>query len=436
MPTPAATEGEAPVTVAPAPIPLSLDAVFRLADEQNAQVSLARERLSEAYAEHCIKKRSWIPDIYVGTAWYRHEGGIQLQEGPNIYSSTGANFNGLEIDSRIDLNEIAYQQVNAHRKVWQQKGEVRKVTSETLVDAATTYIDLLAARTAEAIVREENAKLTELINQAKTAAAEPLFQADVARLEAELEGQLQLLAKLRSQGTAASAKLAYLLQIDPACEIIPVDKQLVPFELIDTNVPPGELVAHALQTGPGVEEMEGLLAVIHEGIAKSKGLASLLPIFEVRMAEGAFGAGPGQTSVWNNRWDLGMQARWNLSPYFTKNERIKAAQAKVNQAHLAYQDLRGKLAAGVLEAHETSTATKEQIDRGEKQITRASDAYTKSNQRRVDLPRQYPFTDVLLSISSLTRARLGYVAAVSEHDKAQVRLMVLLGAGSCRAFGK
>jgi hypothetical protein len=42
---------------------------------------------------------------------------------------------------------------------------------------------------------------------------------------------------------------------------------------------------------------------------------------------------------------------------------------------------------------------------------------------------------VLLSINSLTRARLGYVAAVSEHNKAQIRLMVLLGPAACQGIG-
>ena len=51
-------------------------------------------------------------------------------------------------------------------KVELVSGELRKVTSETLLEAATTYIDLLAARGAEAIVREENTKLTELLKQA------------------------------------------------------------------------------------------------------------------------------------------------------------------------------------------------------------------------------------------------------------------------------
>ncbi len=408
--------------------------MFRLAEEQNAQVALARERVNEAYAEKCIAQQKWLPDIYVGTAYYRHEGGIQLQEGSNIYSSTGANFNGLEIDGRFDIREFAYQKVNAQRKVWQQKGELTKITSETLLDAASTYIDMLAARTAEAIVREEREKFTELLKQAKGAADDLLPQADITRIESEIEGQNQLLAKLRSQSAAAAAKLMYLLQLDPACELIPVDQQLVPFDLIDIHMSAADLVEHALRNGPGVNEMEGLLATIQEAMSKSKS-TEYWPILEARVAEGLFGAGPGSSSVWNNRWDLGLQARWNLTSYLTRCDRMRAAQAKVSQAHVAYQDLRGKLTAGVQEAHITSAATKQQIEHGAAQIDKAKESYTQSNLRRTDRPTRYPFTDVFLAIGTLSRARLGYVLAVSEHNKAQVRLMVLLGPGASRAMG-
>jgi outer membrane protein TolC len=195
-----------------------------------------------------------------------------------------------------------------------------------------------------------------------------------------------------------------------------------------------ELVDHALRNGPGVNEMDGLLAMIHESMAKSK-RTEWMPIVGARMAEGAFGAGPGASSTWDNRWDLGLQARWNLTPFITRSDRLKAAQAKANQAHVAYQDLRGKLTAGVQEAQITSRSTQEQIAYGAKQIEKAKESYTQSNTRRAERPTRYPFTDVFLSISSLTRARLGYVSAVSDHNKAQVRLMVLLGPGACQAMG-
>jgi outer membrane protein TolC len=167
--------GEPGTPSAAAPVlALGLDTVFRLAEEQNSQVALARERVREAYAEQDVAASRWLPDIYAGTAFYRHEGGIQNEDGTLTHSSTQAFFAGMEIDSRLDIKEVAYQQVNAQRKVWQQKGELSKVTSETLLEAATTYIDLLTARTGEAIGTDLEKSLRDLHDRAeKLATVEP-----------------------------------------------------------------------------------------------------------------------------------------------------------------------------------------------------------------------------------------------------------------------
>ncbi|HEV3262442.1 MAG TPA: TolC family protein, partial [Gemmataceae bacterium] len=168
--------------------PIGLDTVFRLAEEQNPQIALARERVREAYAEKDVAQSKWLPDVYVGTAYYRHEGGIANEDGTLTHSSYGSMFAGMELNSAVDVRDIAYQQVNAKRKVWQQKGELSRVTSETLLDASNTYIDWLTARTGEAIAREMMADLRDLLGRARDLAkVDKGVQVEVSRLEAELD---------------------------------------------------------------------------------------------------------------------------------------------------------------------------------------------------------------------------------------------------------
>ena len=413
-------------------LPISLDTVLRLAEEQNAQVAQARARVREAYAERDAARKKWLPDLNVGTAYYRHEGGIQNEDGTFLHSSFGAMFAGLEVNSRLDIREVAFQQVNAQRKVWQQRGDLSRVTSETLLDATNTYIDLLTARTGQAISRELEEKLTDLLEQAqKLYSEERAARGEVRRIQAELDGQRATAVKLEHQAAAAAATLLYVLHLDPSAELVPVDGRLVPFELIDPTLPTGDLVAQALRTGPGIRELQGLLALIHESIARAKGPAQFLPVFEVRMLEGGFGAGPGDSLTWDNRWDLGVQARWNLSAVATKTDLQRAAQAKVQQAHLAYDDLRGKLTAGVQEARETSLGSRDEMQLSSAQIRNARDAYEFSALRRREDPRNTTFTEVLLAIGALSRAQMNYLNAVSAYDKAQLRLMVLLGPAAC-----
>src|SRR5207244_12389442 len=134
-----------------------------------------------------------------------------------------------------------------------------------------------------------------------------------AMIEADLNGYRQLAQRMVRAQQAASARLVYLLGLDPCTELIPVDDHLQPFELIDARAPTCDLVTRAVAAGPGVRELEGLLNLLQNSIAKANGPARLLPVFEVRMAEGAFGAGPGDSLTWDNRWDLGLQARRDRS---------------------------------------------------------------------------------------------------------------------------
>src|SRR5439155_6950453 len=141
-PTAPAPRADAPVTpakateppqpVAPAAVhpvlPVSLDAVLQLAEGQNPQLAVARERVRQAYAERDLAGLSWLPEVHVGAGYYRHEGGIQDQDGRLIRSSTGAVIAGLDLAARLDLRAAAFAQLDAARKELQQKGELRRLT--------------------------------------------------------------------------------------------------------------------------------------------------------------------------------------------------------------------------------------------------------------------------------------------------------------------
>jgi outer membrane protein TolC len=414
-------------------IPISLDTVFRLAQDRNAQVNLAREKLQETFANRDVVAKRWLPDIYAATTYWRHEGGIQNEDGTLTNSSFGGAFAGMEVHTTVDIRDLAFQKVDAQRKIWQQRGELSKLTSENLLDAASTYIDLLAARTGEAVGLKLQGYLEELLGRArKLADIDPGAEVEVERIAAELASQQQILRKLREGATEANARLVYLLGLDPCTELTLIDHQLVPLGLVDASVPACELVAQALRGGPGIQEMEGLLALIHESTERSRGLAQLLPVVEMRMIEGAFGAGPGDQQEWVNRWDLGVQARWNLTEFHTARERKRVLQSKIEQAHLTYEDLRGKLAAGVQASREASLSGLEQARFGQTQIEHAQKAYERSNYRLINNIKGRSPSEVLLAIRALGGAQLNYLNALRDHDKAQIRLLILLGLGERR----
>ena len=410
------------------PLPISLDTVLRLAQDQNGQMAIARQRLQEAFARQDLAAKKWLPELTIGTAYYRHEGGIQDFDGQFIHSSYGSLFAGLEMRGKLDLRETAYQRIDAERKVWQQKGELSKLTSETLLDAAGTYVDVLAAGTSAVVSLESEKRLADLAVLTQTLAKiDPGLRIELVRVNSEIQGQKIMTRKLREGAANGSSKLTYLLGIDPKSDFLIVDRRLIAFELVDHNQPSEVLVDQAVARGPGVRELEGLLNLIEDARAKSNGPGRFMPIFEVVMAEGAFGAGPGAQSTWDNRWDLGVHVKWNLTEALTAREKRRLADTQTQQARLSYQDLRAKLALGVHEAREACLSAEEQMRLGELQIKSAEESYELSNTRFQENIKGRSSSEVLQAIRGLAGARLNYLQAVRDFDKAQLRLFVLVG---------
>lgn len=424
----------APAAVAPAPapraVPISLDTVLRLAQQQNRQITMAQAKLEEAFADQALAdKKRWLPDVFLGAGYYRHEGGIQDFQGNLVHSSYGSILSGVQLTGKLDPRENLLTRVDAERKVWQQKGELSKLSSENLLDAATTYIDLLAARAGEAVARESEASLAGLLESArKLAEIEPGMRVEVSRIETELSAHKVLSRKLSEGARSASAKLAYLLGLDPAGDLLTVERQLVPIELVDANQAVQALVEQAFAQGPGVRELEGLLQVIEEARARAEGAQRFWPSVELNMLEGAFGAGPGSRLDWDNRWDMGLQFRWNLSEAVTARERRQQADVKMRQLQLSYQDLRAKLTLGVLEAREASLSGQEQVPLAQERIAHAEQAHAQSQTRWQEGIKGRAPSEVLMAIRSLSGARLEYIQTLRDLDKAQLRLLILTGA--------
>jgi outer membrane protein TolC len=432
LPPPAQLPAQAPAgeSAAGKMLPICLDTVLALAGQQNLQVALARERLAQSETEEHVAELAWLPEIDVGAAYWRHEGGIQNEDGTLTHSSYGGLAGGLVIAGRLDLKEAALKRVNAERQVIEHQGEVSRQTSDTLLDAGQTYVDLLQARTGEAVTARTQQRAEKLLERANKLLAEkePSAKLMAKALEAQVLGLRQVRAKLHQQGDAAGAKLAYLLNLHPGVCLEPLDPRLAPFELVDACQPVEDLVGRARAQGPGVAEMERLVALVEGAIAQAHSPARLLPTFAVGVGEGVFGAGPGHRLDFDNRLDAGVAAYWNLTKLLTAKDEMRVAESKLHQAHLSYQDLLAKLTAGVEESREASLSGREQVSLAGKQVAAAGEAYDLADKRLQDLAPGSSITEVLQALQTLETAEASYVAELAAYDKAQLQLLVLLGA--------
>lgn len=424
---PSAPPGTGTPHATPKVVPINLDTVLRLANDQNGQIALAREKINEAYAQRDVACKCWLPTLEIGPSYWRHEGGIQDFNGRLIHSSYGGLFAGMEILGRFNVQEAVYHTVKAEQEIWQRKGEASKMTSEKLLEASSTYIELLTLRTLEAISVDLEAKIKKVRDQAqKIAETEPGKKAEVAFIDAALTAQRAYTREIQEGARVATARLLYLLGLDPCAELQVMDSQMVAIRLVDDQAPVETLVAQALATGPGIRELEGMLSLLNDSIARSQGPGRLMPVVEVRLAEGAFGAGPGSKLDWDNRFDICLNARWNLTALASANDRLRAANSQLHQTEISYQDLRARLTKEVQAAREVSLSATERAKLGETGIEQARDAYRRSEDRLGNFP-DAKHTDVLKGIEALGKAQIAYLQALRDFNQAQLRLLIFTG---------
>jgi outer membrane protein TolC len=422
---------ETPATTAsaiPKEVPITLDAVLRIAEQTNAKIGGAREKLRESQMNAEQAQSCWMPNVYAGAGYYRHEGGIQDFNGRLIHSSYGAFMPGLQLKTEWDVRETTFKQLDAERKIWQQKAELSQVNSEVLLEAATTYVDLLTARRAEELFRQLERYERKVLGRAEIIAkTESAADALIAGLRSSLSAREYQAAQMRQQGDAASAKLVYLLGLPPLTRLVPVDPVLVPVELLDTTPAKEVLVERALTSGPGVQELTGLMNTIQLGLDKSYSRQNLLPTVEVCVWEGMIAAGPGLSTSVDNRLDVCLHVKWNLTELMQAEDKRAIARSKLEQTRWTLQDVKNRLASTVQEAQNAVHASREMIGLSTAQIQQASRQYELSDKRVEDGTKGASPADVVTAIRALELAHFNYVQATRDHNKAQARLLVLVG---------
>jgi outer membrane protein TolC len=376
---PPPTPADAP-TLLPAPAPavhpaahpavsrvaiLSLDGVLRLADEQNTQISEARLRVDEAVAAAEVACASRLPDC---------------------------------------LRDEQFRSTTAPARVWQQRVEYARTRYEVLQDAGNTYVDWVTARHGARIEAELQADEQKLLKKAQALAKdEPSAEALVEMIRTGMSGRDQAITRLRQQAEAAATKLASLLGLDGAL-LQPADDAAAlagtgegpaPAALVDADQPAEALAEQAEANGPGARELRGLESAVVKALEKAQRLERMCSL-------------TGSCSVCG---------------------RLRIAHLKLDEVHVAQEDQRRKLRAGALEARSAILSGREQMAQAREVIRHARESQRLGNVHLEDKVRRESVSDVEQSIRSLQAGRLGYIQVVSDYDKAEVRLLLLLGLG-------
>mgnify|MGYP001029731266 CR=1 FL=1 len=435
---------ESPPTILEAEVqPLDLNTALRLAGVQNPQLLIARQRVVEAAALRQLAAAQILPSINLGMNYDNHTGNLQQSNGNILpvnrsafYVGSGSGATaagtvpvpGVLLEGNIAEKSFAF--LASRQLVEVQEATAVAVRNQTFLQTTLAYSELLRAEGKRAIalqVRDEAKRLAQLT--AAYANAGQGRQADAQRAQTELESRENDIKSAEEAILVSSARLSYVLNVDPSIRLHPTDAFIVPHPVVPDPIALRELIAIGLLQRP---ELKARQAAIRQSMLELQG-AKLLPFSPtilIGFSGGAMGGGSNLVrpifGAFGNRSDFDVFTYWTLKNCGIGNIAIiNAAKARLGVSNYQEIAVLDQVRAEVAEAYAKTHARFARIGISEKAV-RSGTRGLREDLIRIE-NRVVPAIESVNSITLLARARYAYLDSIVDYDRAQFELYVALG---------
>ena len=433
--------------------PIDLAGALRLAGARDLDVAIARERVCRSLAELEEARVLWLPSIFLGPNWIRHDGTAQVVEGKvkNISKSSlflggsaalgqgvsgpvpaggPAQISGLTTVLRF--SDAIFTPLAARQGVAARKAGVEVALNDALLGLSEAYLELQRAAGRLAIAREAVSHADTLSkitgSYARTGAG---LEADHRRSLAELDRRRRDVEVAVGELETASAELVRRTRLDPRVVVAPVEPPESVLRLAPENWPIDALITTALRTRPELAEGRAIVEATIVRLRQAR-LRPFVPSLALRTSAGGFGGGPnGFFGNFNGRNDVDVNLFWELQNLGFADRAIsrqRAADQRV--ATLELMKIQDRIASEVVRAEKARIASDRQLAEASKAVPEAlaSLELNLTNMRRgAGLPGATRPIEVLQPIQALAQARGDYLDAVLSFNRAQFRLFHALG---------
>ena len=407
--------------------PIDLPTALRLANAHNLDIQIARERLKEAKANHESSAELFFPWISPGAVYRRHENRIQDVAGNIIDADKQSYTVGGALTAQIDFGDAVYKTLAAKQLVHAADHALESQRQDSTLAAAQGYYDLAKAKAIVDVVKEALGISEDYQKQLHDAVGAGIaFKGDELRVQTQTERYQIALRQALEQQRVAAARLAQVLHLDSAVELVPQVTDLVPLTLLETNAPLDSLVQQALRSRPELKQSRALITAAHD--AKNGAVyGPLIPSLGAQAFGGGLGGGKnGSTGNFGESEDYFVGLGWRIGPGGLFDfGRVHASKARLETAKLSGEKLRDEIIRQVVEGHTRAQSLLDQLGTTKQNLATASETLRLTRERK-----QFGVGAVLEDIQAqqeLTRARSDYLSAVAEFNKAQYGLAKAVG---------
>jgi len=425
------------------PLPINLPTALQLANAQALDIRLASERIRVAAAQLDRARTLWLPTIYVGTDYFRHDGQIQDVAGSVFGTSKQAFLIGAGPSAVFAVSDALFEPLAQRQVLRAREASLQTATNDTFLAVAEAYFTVQQARGELAGALDTARRAEELVQRVEKLGDRYIAGVEVIRARTELSRRRQAASLARDKWRVAASELQRILRLDPLAIVEPVEPPHLAMSLVSLEEKVDGLIPVALSNRPELATQQALVQANWERWRQER-LRPLVPSVLLRgaatnpagtLAGGAFGGGLNDNlRDFSARGDFDIQVIWELQNLgFGNRARREERRAEHESSILELFRVQDQVAAEVVQAHALVHSAAGRIKDAESGLRDAADSLaknleglrqTKQGDLIVLLIRPQEVVD---AVRTLSLAYNDYYAAVADYNRAQFRLYRALG---------
>jgi outer membrane protein TolC len=424
-------------------LPINLATAMRLADARPLVIQAAVA--SEVTAAGVLQQAQvlWLPDLYLGSDYQRHDGAAQRTTGDVAINDRNQFLTGGGLKAIFALTDAIYGPL-AQRQVYRSRNyDVQAAKNDALQTITNAYFSVQEARGILAGSEDSVAKGRELVKRVEALTQGLAAPIEVQRAQTTLAQLEQQAASDRQDWRTSSATLTRVLRLNPAAVAIPQEPPQLQVTVVPPELPLDQLITEGLTDRP---ELASQQALVQATLARLKE-ERVRPLIPSLVVQGA--ANPGDTLgagyyeanrtdgaiTWTGRSDWDVQVVWILHNLGAGNAGlVHQRQGEQRQAMIELFRTQDQVAADVSQAFAEVEAAQTRIHEAEYGLAAAEvsfDGNLKGLSETIRAGDQLQLVirpqEVTAALLQLRQAYANYYSSINDYNRAEFRLYHALG---------
>jgi len=427
-------------------LPINLPTALQLANANAIDIAVASQRIEVAAAQLQRAQSLWLPTIYLGPDYYRHDGQIQETPGPVFGASRSSFMVGAGPSAVFAVSDAIFEPLAARQIVRAREAAFQTAINDTMLAVAEAYFGVQQARGELAGDQDAARRTEELVRQVEKLVAGGLTpELEVTRARADLAHRRQAVRIAGDRWRVAASELQRILRLEPTALLEPQEPPQLAVTIIPLDKKVDELIPVALTNRPELAAQQALVQATLERLRQER-LRPLVPSLLLRgsstpvtgtLAGGLYGGGPNSfMGNFSARSDFDLQILWELQNLgFGNRARARERRGEHELSILELFRIQDQVAADVVQSHALAQSAAERMKEAEAELRDAIDSAEKNLQGVSQTKRLTGNLlilvirpqEVVAALQALSQSYGDYFGAVADYNRTQFRLYRALG---------